>query len=441
MNPEPNTHALTGGMNTGAERSIEPVQIEVVDGPNRGAQITLRVGTLLIGSAPDCDLVLADTKVSRRHSSAELLPGAVRIRDLHSRNGTTYLGARIDEARVPIGGTIVVGKTTLRFAPIAQEAPESDRGELHGLIGSSRPMRQLFAMLERLGPSDSTVLIRGETGTGKDAVARALHSLSPRTSGRFVVFDCASVNSNLIESELFGHTRGAFTHANTERMGALEYANGGTIFFDEIGELPLDLQPKLLRAIENREFRRLGGSDVRKTTARVIAATHRDLEEEVKAGRFRADLYFRLAVGVVDVPPLRMRPEDIPLLARHFVKETQGEKAVISAMTMAGLQCESWPGNVRELRNAVERALALGRPKRAAAAAGTSFKQAREWLVQQFEREYLSEILERHAGNISAAARESGLSRSQFYRLLWQHGLAEKDEEKAEEKTDAGEQP
>ncbi len=427
------THANTRSSTPHSE-PIRPVCIEAVDGPAKGAQITLRVGTMVIGSSAECDLILADPKVSRRHCGAELLPGAVRIRDLHSRNGTLYLGARIDEARVPIGGTLVVGKTTLRFTPLDPgQQPESERSELHGLLGTSRPMRQLFSVLERLGPTESTALIRGETGTGKDAVARALHALSPRADNKLIVFDCASVNPNLIESELFGHARGAFTHATTDRMGALEYASNGTIFFDEIGELSMDLQPKLLRALESREFKRVGCTQTRRTQARVIAATHRDLEAEVKAGRFRADLYFRLAVAVVDVPPLRNRPEDVPLLAKHFASSCRGEEVQLDASTLAALQCESWPGNVRELRNAVERLVALGKLGRSAAAAaitGTTFKRAREWLVQQFEKDYLMAIVERHGGNISAAARESGLSRSQFYRLLWQHGLAEKEAER-----------
>ncbi|MGQ0507488.1 MAG: sigma 54-interacting transcriptional regulator [Myxococcaceae bacterium] len=401
------------------------------EGPGKGAELMLSVGTVMLGSAMDCDLIISDPKVSRRHASVELLPGAVRVRDLRSRNGTLYLGAKIEDAYVPIGGSLLVGKTLLRLAPVdLPQAPESDRTELHGLFGASRPMRQLFAAMERVGRTELTVLIRGETGTGKDGVARALHAMSPRASSRLMVFDCASVSPNLIESELFGHARGAFTNANADRMGALEHATGGTIFFDEIGELSMDLQPKLLRVLESREFRRVGCNQSRKMTARVIAATHRDLEAEVKAGRFRADLYFRLAVAALDVPPLRQRPEDIPLLARHFAREQNGEEVVLDPTTLASLQCEQWPGNVRELRNAVERLLALGRLRRNAAVAagtGTTFKRAREWLVQQFERDYLVGIVERHGGNISAAARESGLSRSQFYRLLWQHGLADKD--------------
>ncbi|MGQ0507483.1 MAG: sigma 54-interacting transcriptional regulator, partial [Myxococcaceae bacterium] len=411
------TPGLTASTGGDAQLQIVPVRIEGVEGPGKGATFVLRAGTMVFGSGPDCDLVLPDSKVSRRHASVELLAGAVRVRDLQSRNGTAYLGARIDQARVPLGGTLVVGKTTVRFAPLDDStAQESDSSELNGLLGTSSPMRRLFAAMERLGPTDSTVLIRGETGTGKEAVARALHALSPRASSELVVFDCASVNTNLIESELFGHARGAFTDAVTQRAGALEKAAGGTLFLDEIGELSLELQPRLLRALENREFHRVGCNQTRRMTARVVAATHRDLEAEVKAGRFRADLYFRLAIGVLEVPPLRARPEDIPLLATHFAQDRSGGEVTLDATTLAALQCERWPGNVRELRNAVERLVTLGRKGRSAAVTavdGTTFKRAREWLVQQFERDYLAGILDRHKGNVSAAARESGLSRSQ----------------------------
>jgi DNA-binding NtrC family response regulator len=432
MMPPVNTTPLdTNQLNTYGGRTIKPVLIEAVDGPGVGAKAMLRAGTFVVGSATGCDLVLKDPQVSRRHLVAELLPGMVQVRDLDSRNGTIYLGARIDSAKVPTGGLLTVGKTTLRFSPVDDGgAPVSQRSELCGMLGESRAMRQLFAMLEKLGPTDASVLILGETGVGKEAVARAVHSLSARADARFVVFDCASVQGNLIESELFGHAKGAYTHAADDRLGALEYASGGTLFFDEIGELPLELQPKLLRALDSREFRPVGSMETRKCNARIIAATHRDLAADVRAGLFRADLYYRLAVTTVEVPPLRERPEDIPLLARAFARLSGAEERALTKTTLAALRCEQWPGNVRELRNAVERLMAQGkpppRPSPDAAAAG--FKGAREWLLKQFERDYLVEVMQRHEGNVSAAARESGLSRSQFYRLLWQYDLAPKDE-------------
>jgi two-component system response regulator GlrR len=404
----------------------QAVQIEAIHGAGKGVRHLMTAGVLLVGSDPRCDLVIADPRVSRRHCSFDLLGQAVRVRDLRSRNGTYYQGARIEEARVPVGGTIVIGHTTLRFSPEKEQLVLSDRSELHGLVGRAPAMRRLFAILERLGPSDSTVVIRGETGSGKDGVARALHLLSRRAREPFVVFDSASVSHDLIESELFGHARGAFTSAGEARAGALECAGGGTLFLDEIGELPLDLQPKLLRAIENREFRRVGSTEVRRMNARLIAATHRDLEEEMRAGRFRADLFFRLAVTVVEVPALRHRPEDIPLLASRFAREcTQGERT-LDPSQLAALQCAPWPGNVRELRNSVERLFALGEAEERGAELRevTTFKAVRESMLQQFERDYLTTLLKRNGANVSAAARESGLSRSQFYRLLWHHGLA-----------------
>ncbi len=410
-----------------ADLKMEPVIVEAIEGPAKGQRIKLSAGTVSVGAAPECDLVLAaDSAVSRQHLSVELMAGGVRVRDLGSRNGTTYLGAKIEEARVPVGGSVRIGRTVLRFTPATQPAPVSGREQLHYLIGRSLGMQRLFALLEKLGPQESTVLIRGETGSGKDAVARTLHALSPRAQGPFVVFDCGAVNSNLIESELFGHAKGAYTGADRTRAGAIESAHGGTLFLDEIGELPLELQPKLLRVLEAREFRRVGEDVPRKANVRVVSATHRDLEAAASAGKFRSDLYYRLAVAIVEVPPLRNRPEDIPLLAAHFAKQCTGVDVQLAPATLAALQCDPWPGNVRELRNAVERAVTLGSladTQSPQANSPTSYKEARDSLLDRFERDYLQALLTRHGGNVSAAAREAKLSRSQFYRLLGKHGI------------------
>ncbi len=419
------TAGLTENLSGPSER-LEPVLVEAVDGPGKGAQRVLEVGTLTVGSDSSCDLVVADRSVSRRHATIELVPGAVKVRDLGSRNGTTYLGARIEQARVPLGGSVRIGRTTLRFSPLAPEVPPSEREELCGLIGRSLPMRRLFTLVEKLARSDATVLVRGESGTGKDAVARAIHQLSDRASSPFVVFECAAVNPNLVESELFGHARGAFTGADRARAGAVEAATGGTLYLDEVGALPLELQPKLLRVLESREFRRVGENLPRKTSMRVVASTHKDLEAEVKAGHFRSDLYFRLAVTVVEVPPLRKRPEDIPLLAAHFARRLTGVDVPLNPATLAALQCDMWPGNVRELRNAVERVVTLGSLRGDAPEPEpppASFKEMRERFLSQFERDYLVALIERNDGNVSAAAREAKLARSQFYRLLARHGL------------------
>ncbi|MBI3185873.1 MAG: sigma 54-dependent Fis family transcriptional regulator [Myxococcales bacterium] len=423
---------MTGTRSSGTEQlsgntgdRLAPVRVTAIDGPGKGAAARLEAGTIRIGSDPSCDLVLPDRSVSRVHLTAELLRGAVRVRDAGSRNGTLFLGAKIAEARIPIGGTVKVGRTTLRFSPATSGLEPSERDELGGLIGGSVPMRQLFAQLERLGPQSTTVLVQGETGTGKEAIARALHALSPGAAGPFLVFDCASVNPNLIESELFGHAKGAFSGAERARPGALESASGGTLFLDEVGELPLELQPKLLRALESREFKRVGDNAVRRASARFIAATHRDLAAEAKAGRFRLDLYYRLAVATVRAPPLRERPEDIAPLAAHFARQAHGAEFSLSATTLAMLQADPWHGNVRELRNAVERALALGSPSETAASsrAEPAFKEARAEVLHRFERDYLAGLLAKHKDNVSAAARAAKLSRTQFYRLLQRHGL------------------
>ena len=410
--------------------TLEPVVIEVIDGPSAGARLRVAAGTVFIGSGETCELSLKDPAVSRRHLCIELLPGVVRVQDLVSRNGTTYLGAKIHEARVPIGGSVTLGRTTLRFSPVDGAAPVSGREELHGLFGRSLPMRQLFALMERLGPLDTTVLIRGETGAGKDSVARALHALSPRAAKPFVVFDCASVNPNLVESELFGHAKGAFTGADRARVGAVEAALDGTLLLSEVGDLPAELQPKLLRVLDQREFKRTGEQLVRKATCRILSATHRDLEAESKAGRFRSDLYFRLSGAELVVPPLREHREDIPELVRRFARAAAGVDVTLSPATSAGLQCDPWPGNVRELKNSVERAVALGElPRMTGEGRGeVTFKEARADLLVQFERDYLAALLDRHHGNVSGAARESGLSRSQFYRLLEKHRIAAEPE-------------
>jgi DNA-binding NtrC family response regulator len=404
------------------------VVVRAADGPGKGPSVELAAGTVVVGSHPDCDLVVDDAAVSRRHLTIELLAGEVRVTDLQSRNGTRYLGAKIATAVVPVGGAVQVGKTTLRIQPSAEPAASSDLEELHGLVGKSPAMRRLFTLLQKVGPQEVTVLLRGETGTGKGAAARALHQLSARSSGPFVVFDCASVHSNLMESALFGHRKGAFTGADKDRAGALELAAHGTLFLDEVGELPVALQPKLLRVLESRDFQRLGDGAVRRADVRVVAATHRNLTEEISAKRFRLDLFHRLAVTDLELPALRSRPEDIPLLARHFARQLAGVDVGLAPETVAAFQCATWPGNVRELRNAVERALAFGQadtsgPEEKGPA---SFIAARDDAMARFEKDYLVALLEQHGGNVSAAAKTAKLARSHLYRLMQRHDLVGK---------------
>jgi DNA-binding NtrC family response regulator len=401
---------------------VHPVAIEVVAGPHRPPALTATVGTYVVGSQPGCDLVLEDPSVSRRHARLELLGNSIRVVDLGSRNGTRYLGAKIGEALVPLGGEVQLGRSTLRF--VALEPDDAKRLERLGpLVGRSAVMQTLYRQVEQLAPSNLVVLLLGETGTGKGAVAQALHQQSPRSRRPFVVFDCGATNPNLIEAALFGYAKGAFTDARDNRAGAFEQALEGTLFLDEIGELPLELQPKLLRALDSHDFCRLGDGLRRRITCRFVAATHRDLEAMVAAGRFRADLYFRLAQAVVTVPPLRARREDVPLLVEELIRRKTNASARLSAATMASLQAERWPGNVRELSNAVERALTLGDFRATASAVSTSFAQARSEVVDAFEREYLRALIEETGGNLSEVARRANVARSQLYRLLEKHGL------------------
>jgi DNA-binding NtrC family response regulator len=412
----------TRDLSQGPAPELIPVIVRV-EGASVPASASLPQGTMLIGSSPDAQLRLSDPTVSRRHAAVELLPGALRVKDLGSRNGTFYLGARISEALVPLGGSVRVGKTTVRFMPVETVPAVSDKEVLCGLVGRSQPMRRLFAAIEKLGPKDIGVLVTGETGTGKEGVARALHALSARRQQPLTVFDCAAVSVSLAESELFGYVKGAFTGADRARAGVLERAGEGTLFLDEIGDLPLELQPKLLRALDSRRFQRVGDSQVREFRARVVAATHRDLEAEVRDGRFRKDLFFRIAPASLHVPPLRERPEDVPLLAAQLALECAGFEVPLAPATLAALMCDPWPGNVRELKNAVERMIALGyhRLESGPNGAPPSFLKARNDMVERFERDYLAALLKRHPKNVGAAIRESKLSKSEFYRLLRRH--------------------
>jgi DNA-binding NtrC family response regulator len=374
----------------------------------------------------------------------------ILVKDLGSTNGSFFQGGRFESIRVGPGAELTIGKTELRIEAEGRERevlPPSPHDRFGDLLGDSLRMRHVFAVLERVAMTDACVLVHGETGTGKELVAEAIHRASPRGKKAFVVCDLASLPKTLIESELFGHIRGSFTGADRDREGAFEAADGGTLFLDEVGELELDVQPRLLRALERHQVKPVGATAYRTVDVRVVAATNRDLQAEVKAGRFREDLYHRLAVVSVKLPPLRDRPEDIPRLVTHFLGSVTKDPPQVPPSTMAALRAHEWPGNVRELRNVIERAVSLGAgapmldaalfgfepPLPMAPPEGASapprvdtdvpFKEAKERLVDAWEREYVKQLLERAEGNISLAARQGGIDRVYLHRLLKKHGL------------------
>jgi len=418
------------------------IRVDVVAGPNAGQAFEVPGPEVRVGSGRSSDLLLFDPTVSRHHLTLQLDQTGIRVLDAGSSNGTIVDGLRVRDAYARPDSLIIIGGTTLRLRIGASivEVPLSARESFGGLRGTSVAMRQLYTLLERVAGSSDAVLIHGETGTGKELVAQAIHEESPRSSGPFIVFDCSAVSAQLLESELFGHVRGSFTGATGDRVGAFEAAHGGTLFLDEIGELPLDLQPKLLRALERFEVQRVGENGRRRVDVRVVAATNRNLGEEVSARRFREDLYYRLAVIRVNLPPLRERSEDIPLLVDHFVAAAarRGSPKMLAPALKADLARRSWPGNVRELRNAVLRALALGTaddPGGDAEGHAGSAQQtlavdlavpymiARDRVNDAFEIAYLTEALRVCGGNATKAAELVGLNRKFVQRAIKRHGL------------------
>jgi DNA-binding NtrC family response regulator len=358
------------------------------------------------------------------------------VKDLGSRNGTFVGDVRIREALIPVGARLRLGRTVLTFADVGIEAApllEQPR-EFPGLVADSAAMREISGTLDRLARSTVSVLVQGETGTGKELIARAIHDAGPRAKGPFVVVDAGALPATLIASQLFGHERGAFTGAERRQEGAFELAHGGTIFLDEIGELPLAVQPALLGVLERRSFRRIGGKEDIQVDVRVISATHRDLRSEANEGTFRADLYFRLAVARIEIPPLRARPDDIEPLVAHFAREITGAPGLpFSEPTMAALRAHRWSGNVRELRNVVESALAMGTvsldgvvgalPDVHPPGAVVPYRAARAEALAAFEKRYLMTLMETTGKNASAAARAASMDRPYLLSLLRRHGL------------------
>jgi DNA-binding NtrC family response regulator len=397
-----------------------------------------------IGSHASNDIVLRDPMVSRFHCRLVREDGVWRLRDSGSMNGTKLDGVRVRDADVLEGGVLSIGDSVVR---IQTGAPQKEDivpmlPSFGALVGTSLPMRRMFGLLEKIAQSDINVLIEGESGTGKELVATEIMQRSARADKPFVVVDCGAISPSLVESELFGHIRGAFTGADRDRMGAFEAADGGTVFLDEIGELPLELQPKLLRALEAREVRRVGETRARRVNVRVISATNRDLEREVNKGRFREDLYFRLAVISARVPPLRERLDDLLILVRTFLQQlgVPEEERLFGPQVLQDMAKHDWPGNVRELRNYVERSVVLQSAsptlRRGPGGPGpvqsgppngidlsVPFRIAKDAVIDSFERSYLSQLLEAAGGNMSKAARMAGMDRMYLHRLVQKHGL------------------
>jgi len=434
--------------------SLASFVIEVIEGPDRGGVLSVdgsAPSRALVGKSPVCQLGLKDPKVSRRHLALDVFGDALRLTDLGSTNGTSVNGVRFVEVLVEGQGELVrLGDSVLRvtrMAPALVTMPTA--GSFGRVVGASPEMRRLYPLCDRLAASDVPLVIEGETGTGKELLAESLHEMSARASGPFVVFDCTAVPANLIEATLFGHERGAFTGAIASNRGLFQEASGGTLLIDEVGDLDVALQPKLLRAIERAEVRPLGASRWINVDVRVMAATRRDLDKEIQAGRFRDDLFYRLAVARIELPPLRQRRGDIALLARHFWEKLGGD-GPLPYEFLVRLENHDWPGNIRELHNAVARRLALGDLAHALSIGQEAFaaggprsgsqppppltpppddviarviklglplSRSRELVVDDFERRYVQAVLDRHQGDATKAAQASGIAR-RYFQLL-----------------------
>jgi DNA-binding NtrC family response regulator len=437
-------------------RRIRLSRLLVIDGPDRGKELSIERERATVGRSLICDLVLADKAVSGTHFEIQALESGFILRDLESTNGTWCGDVQVREAWIKHGQTIRAGTTVLRFEPLDAmvEIDTSARDSFHELVGKSVRMREIFALLERVGPTELTVLIRGETGTGKELVARALHRASRRATHSLVVQDCSAIARELVESTLFGHEKGSFTGAIDRKLGCFETAERGTIFLDEVGELDIGLQPKLLRVLETRTIKRVGGTKEIPIDVRVVAATNRDLRKMVSQGGFREDLYYRLGVVTVELPALRERPEDVPLLVRSFLDQLaarrfpgEDKRFEVADDAMARLCAYNWPGNVRELRNTVERGASLAEGLRLEipdllpsstrlgselasngsasqfVEEGLPFKEAKQRVLDQFEASYLRALLDKHGGNVTRSAQAAGLTRYHLRELAKRFGI------------------
>jgi DNA-binding NtrC family response regulator len=412
-------------------------RLAVIKGPDEGLSLEAAGKLIKVGTSADSDFVLSDPLVSRRHCEILLTESGFRVRDVNSTNGVLLHGTRVHDASFDRTCELALGATRLTVTLLAEaeDREQSNASQFQDVIGRSAKMRELFADLERLAPSTLSVLLEGETGSGKDVIAESLHRASARSDGPYVVFDCGAVAPTLVESELFGHERGAFTGATQVRAGVFEEASGGTLFLDEVGELPKELQPKLLRALEAQTIKRLGGRAPIAVDVRVISATNRNLMAEVARGQFRQDLYYRLAAAKLQVPPLRERLDDIPMLVEHFLRR---EKAALPVSSVPSAVWEMfaahrWPGNVRELRHAVQRLviapeLSLRLSQEGGAAEKPKgdvvpLRVARRDAADGFERVYVADVLQRAGGNPVRAALLAEVSRQMIQKLMRKHGI------------------
>lgn len=456
---------------------VQKITITVADGPDKGTAKTFEKPVIRLGADPLCDIVLTDPTVSRMHAEVRRRGENLELVDLDSTNGTFIDGISVGRVAIAHGAVFQVGRTQMRLSTHTEQVSikVTDRTRYGNIVGQSSALREIFSIMDRVAPSDLTVVIEGETGTGKELIAQAIHEQSSRKDKPFVVFDCSAFPATLLESELFGHEKGAFSGAMNRHRGVFERADGGTIFFDELGEMDIEFQAKFLRVLETGEVRRVGGEKTFNVDVRVVAATNRNLEELVEDKKFRRDLFYRLAKVRFNLPALRDRREDIPVLAEHFLEQMAGDSAakpLITEDAVRTLQAYSWPGNIRQLKNVMEKAVALctngtitadylatelglqdvrpasramsALPPSAGASPNhavvmtplfdadgdlVSFRDAKEAIIDDFERQYLERLLEKNSGNISAAAREASVDRRHLYRLLKKHNLMEGDDE------------
>jgi len=423
-----------------------PAQLRVVHG---GRDEVFRIGAspLTLGKDADNTVVLEDRFLSGKHLRITRRDALFHVADLASTNGTWLGGARVWEVEVPFHTTFTAGSAQLSIEPVPPRGT-SQRAIFHGIIGSDPSIAQLTEMIRRVAASNAAVTVLGESGTGKELVAQALHADSPRQERPFIPINCAAISRELIESELFGHEKGAFTGAQSIRRGAFEEADGGTLFLDEIGELPLELQAKLLRALESGEIKRVGAARPSHVDVRVVCATNRDLLARVQEGHFREDLYYRLCVVPLHLPPLRSRRADIPALANHFLERfaPAGQQVCFTPAAIAKLQSHAWPGNIRELRNVVHRALLLrtglmldapdltfdservaaspGQPGGAGYVPGMGLEE----LLAKAERQIVEGALRRYNNNRERVARELKVARSTLFKKLKDWGMTRQEE-------------